>query len=256
MEDQLFSSILVAIAKEDEQCIALEQAIQIAKKENAVLHGLHVVQSPTETYHPTTHKIIKEFNHRCHQAGIQGEIAVEVGTAARQICERAQWVDLVLGKLTHPPADQLLSRLSSGFRIMVRRCSRPIWAVTGFPSPLTRILLAYNGSPKADEALFIATYMADKWELPVVVLTVDHADLEGAKVLGRAQEYFGDCRTEVEYLLDTGSVVQKILDTTLKRNCDLILIGGYGASPVVEVVQGSLVDQILRETTTPTLICR
>jgi nucleotide-binding universal stress UspA family protein len=33
-------------------------------------------------------------------------------------------------------------------------------------------------------------------------------------------------------------------------------MGGYGHSPVMEVVLGSAVDQVLRESRQPTLICR
>ncbi|NIN69699.1 MAG: universal stress protein, partial [Anaerolineae bacterium] len=37
---------------------------------------------------------------------------------------------------------------------------------------------------------------------------------------------------------------------------NLIIMGGYGYSPVLEVVLGSTVDQVLRHSRHPTLICR
>ena len=37
---------------------------------------------------------------------------------------------------------------------------------------------------------------------------------------------------------------------------DLIIMGSYGLSPVVEIVLGSTVDQVLRESSLPVLICR
>jgi nucleotide-binding universal stress UspA family protein len=33
-------------------------------------------------------------------------------------------------------------------------------------------------------------------------------------------------------------------------------MGGYGYSPLLEVMLGSTVDQVLRESSLPTLICR
>jgi nucleotide-binding universal stress UspA family protein len=33
-------------------------------------------------------------------------------------------------------------------------------------------------------------------------------------------------------------------------------MGGYGFSPLVEVVLGSAVDQVLRESSRPVLVCR
>jgi nucleotide-binding universal stress UspA family protein len=36
----------------------------------------------------------------------------------------------------------------------------------------------------------------------------------------------------------------------------LIVMGGYGRGPVLEVVLGSALDQVLRQSHRPTLICR
>lgn len=255
-DDYLLRNILVGISKDDLEWQALNQAISIAQKEKAVLRGLHVVPSADQGASPETDKIINEFQQRCEEAKIVGEIAVEVGSAARKICERAQWADLVIGKLTHPPADQLLGRLSSGFRIMVRRCSRPILAVPGQATPIQKALLAYNGSPKAEEALYIAAYISSRWQIPLTVLTIETNGIEAEAVQARAREYLASVDAPIEYFIEKSEVVETILTTAEKQQCDLILIGGYKASPVVEIVQGSLVDQILRETSTPTLICR
>ncbi len=255
-DDHLFQNILVGISKDDKEWQALNQGIRIAQNENAVLRGLYVVPNNKRINSAATQKIINEFERRCADANINGEIAVEVGSAARKICERAQWADLVIGKLTHPPADQLLARLSSGFRIMVRRCSRPILAVPTTASPIQKALLAYNSSPKADEALFIAAYLASCWRIPISVLTIGNNDVDAESVQAKAKEYLASSDASIDYIIEESEVVETILRTAEKQNCDLILIGGYKANPVVEIVKGSLVDQILRETAIPTLICR
>jgi len=255
-EDYLFRNILVGISKDDTEWQALNQAIQIAHKEGATLRGLHVVPDSDQLNSSETDGVVAEFYRRCNEAGINGEIAVEAGTAARQICNRAQWADLVIGKLTHPPEDQLLARLSSGFRIMVRRCSRPILAVPGQSTSIQHALLAYNGSPKAEEALFIAAYMVNKWNLPLTVLTVAHNGIDAQSIQAQAQDYLASLKTPIQYLIKEGEVVKTVLKTAKKQICDLILIGGYKSSPVVEIVKGSLVDELLREITIPTLICR
>jgi nucleotide-binding universal stress UspA family protein len=254
--DYIFRNILVGISKDDLAWQALNQAIHIAQKENAVLRGLHVVPDADLLDSPETEYIISEFEQRCNEAGIEGDFGVEVGSAARKICERAQWADLVIGKLTHPPADQLLGRLSSGFRIMVRRCSRPILAVPTTASPIQKALVAYNGSPKADEALFIAAYLSCRWQLPLTVLTIDSNGVDAKAVQDKAKEYLGSSNTAIDYVIKKSEPANTILQTAKEQHCDLILIGGYKANPVVEIVKGSLVDQILRETSIPTLICR
>jgi nucleotide-binding universal stress UspA family protein len=252
----LFRNILVGISKDDNDWQALRQAIRIAKKENAVLRGLHVVRHEYQVDCAETNSIVTKYQQICEEANIKGEIAVEVGTAARKICERAHWADLVIGKLTHPPVDEILGRLSSGFRIMVRRCSRPILAVPSNATRFKKALLAYNGSPKADEALYIAAYLASSWKIPLVVLTVQNNEIDAQKVQSKAKDYLASATAPVEFLLESGDIVDSIIQTAQNQSCDFILIGGYKANPMIEIVTGSQVDQILRKTSIPTLICR
>jgi nucleotide-binding universal stress UspA family protein len=61
---------------------------------------------------------------------------------------------------------------------------------------------------------------------------------------------------QATFLLERGSVAQVILETTKAHESNLILMGGYGLNPVLEVVLGSAVDQVLRESCQPMLICR
>jgi nucleotide-binding universal stress UspA family protein len=57
-------------------------------------------------------------------------------------------------------------------------------------------------------------------------------------------------------LLERETVSSAILTAAQDHDCDLILMGGYGHSPVVEVVLGSAVDEVLRSSRQPVLICR
>jgi len=47
-----------------------------------------------------------------------------------------------------------------------------------------------------------------------------------------------------------------MLRLSQQAKCDFIIMGGYGFSALLEVVLGSSVDQVLRESLVPTLICR
>jgi nucleotide-binding universal stress UspA family protein len=59
-----------------------------------------------------------------------------------------------------------------------------------------------------------------------------------------------------DYRLETGPVVEAIMRASDDCECDFLLMGGYGDNPVVEIVLGSSVDQVLRECYKPVLICR
>ena len=255
-DDRLFVEILVPIGHEPGSWYALDQALEIARREGARLRGLHVVRSTEEAQSEETLAIAAEFDRRCEEAGIPGKLAIQEGKVARTICQRARWTDLVVVRLAHPPAPQVLTRLSSGFRTLVRRCARPVLAVPGPPSPLTRALLAYDGSPKAKEALFVAAYMASQWQLSLVVTCVPDDTTSSPPGLAQAQAYLESRGVEATYIRGQGPVVDAVLSAAEEHKCDLLLMGGYGHTPVVEIVLGSSVDQVLRESRQPVLICR
>lgn len=255
-DDRLFADLLVPVSGEDVGWHALDQALQIAQREGARLRGLHVVSSEDQQEGPEIETIRAEFKRRCALADIRGDLAIETGGVARQIVERSRWVDLVIVNLAHPPAPQPVAKLSSGFRTLIRRCSRPILAVPSALSPLSGALLAYDGSPKAEEALFIAAYLGSRWGLPLVVLSVLENSRVTPQMIAHAQEYLDRHAIQATFLSERGPVFERILETAAEQSCDLILMGSYGHSPVLEVVLGSAVDQVLRQSPWPTLICR
>jgi nucleotide-binding universal stress UspA family protein len=254
--DRLFADILVPVSGEELSWQALKQALEVARREEARLYGLHVVPSEAQRESAEAQAVQAEFNRRCQAAGIPGELAVVVGGMARKICERARWMDLVIVHLAHPPASQPVVKLSSGFRTLIRRCARPVLAVPGASSHLNRVLLAYDGSPKADEALFIATYLSCRWGITLVVVTVIETGRTTSETLERAQRYLETHGVEATFVKEGGPVAEAILKTAEERDSDLIIMGGYGFSPVLEVVLGSAVDQVLRTSGQPMLICQ
>jgi nucleotide-binding universal stress UspA family protein len=257
-DDSLFAHILVPVSGEDAGVgwPAVTQAAELARRENAQLLGLHIAPSAAEVESEQTRAVETEFDRLCELSGVSGSLAVEVGPVARTICERSRWADLVVANLAHPPAPQGLARLGSGFRILIRRCQAPILAVPGTYSPLRRPLLGYDGSPKAQEALFIATYLAAKDELPLVVVSVLEDGQVTQEILAQAQEYLTLRGVRATYVQESGPIAAAILNTAREHECDLLLMGGYGHGLMVEVMLGSSVDEVLRTSRIPTLIAR
>lgn len=254
-EERLIADILVPVSGTPASWLAVDQALVVARREGAHLHGLHVLASETERTSPVTQEITETFNQRCAATGVDGELAFSTGEIARQICNRARWTDLIVASLNYPPAPQPLACLGSGFREMIQRCPRPVMASPQEVSSLDRALLAYDGSPKAEEALYIATYLCARWQIPLVVLCVA-ATTVSEITLEKARKYIEPCGIKATYLLESGPVAETILQVTEIHHCDFLIMGGYGYSPVIEVVLGSTVDQVLRECHKPMLICR
>jgi nucleotide-binding universal stress UspA family protein len=257
--ERLVADLLVGINGEAAGWRALDHALFVARQERARLAGLHVVASADLRESAEVRALRAEFDRRCVEAGVRGQLAVEVGVAAQLICNRARWTDMIVVSLSYPPGQEPITRLRSGFRSLVQRCPRPILAVPGgagtVPRP-RRALLPYDGSPKAEEALFIATYLALHWGLSLMVVTIAEGEQTTSAALDRARAYLGEHGVEASYLLEHGAVGDVILATVEAHASDVILIGGYGFNALLEIVLGSSVDQVLRESRRPVLICQ
>jgi nucleotide-binding universal stress UspA family protein len=259
-DDRLFASILVAIRGDESGWSALEQALAVAHREGARLQGLHVLPSEDEEEHPEAQAIRSVFERRCHEAAVEGHLAFDVGPVQRKICDRARWSDLVVTSLKHPPGSDPMAKISSGIVTLIRRCPRPVFVVPEAPSTFHRALLAYDGTPKAREALFVATYISGRWDVPLTILSVMEEERVDSEAQAEVRDYLEAHGIEADY--DTvkrdnkTTVSDSILTTATQKGCDLILMGGYGVGPMVEAVLGSTVDQLLRKSTRPMLICR
>ncbi len=253
---QLFADILVPISGAEDCWYALDQAIEIARRDGGRLRGLHVVPSTAETESEQARAVQHQFDRRCQAAGIPGTLVIEAGNVAHQICERNRWTDLIVLNLAYPPPSSPVAKLSSGFRTLLRRCASPVLAVPGVVSPLNRALLAYDGSPKAEEALFVATYVSGRWGISLSVVSVSEASLIATEALAQAHAYLESHGVQATYINKDGSVPEAILSVAEEQENDLIIMGGYGHHPVREIVLGSAVDHVLQVSSQPTLVCR
>lgn len=253
---RLFTDLLVPVNGQPAGWYALEQSILIAEKEGAQLHGLHLVSTDEEQESAAALAVQEHFQQRCAEAGVKGHLVIGVGEVAPGICSRSRWVDLIVTNLSYPPPPQPIARLDSGFRDLILRCPRPILAVPQSVTPLGHALLAYDGSPKAQEALFVATYLAGSWKIPLVVLSVLDSNKVSDQTLQNARDYLEAHGIRANYRMELAPVAEAVLRVAKEENCDLLLMGGYGYNPVLEVVLGSAVDQVLRESRKPMLICR
>lgn len=255
-EDRLFFEILVALNGEESGWRALEQAIVVGQREEGLLRALHVAPEGGEVDEEAIKQIQDRFAWRMGEVGLRGRLAIEKGPVARTICDRARWNDLVVMPLTYPPGPRVLERLGSGVRTVVQRCSRPLLAVPGEPSQMRRALLAYDGSPAAEEALFVTTYLADRWGTEVVVLTVRQAGRTVQNAPSRVESYLQEHGIKATYVVREGQFAPTVMDVLHEYGCDFIVIGVYGRQPVVELVLDSALNGVLRLSDAPMLICR
>lgn len=117
-------------------------------------------------------------------------------------------------------------------------------------------MLAYDGSPKAEEALFVATYLASRWPLSLTVLTVE-TEHTSAEALERAKAYMQERGImNATYVLRPRPIAEALLETAVEYDIDYLIMGGFGYRPMRHFMLGSTVDEILRRFKHPILICR
>jgi nucleotide-binding universal stress UspA family protein len=122
-------------------------------------------------------------------------------------------------------------------------------------SELAEPMLVYDGSAQAAEALYVAAYLAGRWQLPLTVLCVDQ-DEDNAENQDWAQEYLDNHSVSAVCVQARDLDAQGILTRAAELRCDLLITGAYASNPVVGAVAGDWMTSLLSETNLPILICR
>ncbi len=252
--DHLFMDILVPLSGDSTSWDALEQALTIAQREEAKIHGLHIVDSKEKVEGADALAVQTQFNQICADASVDGKLFIETGEITKKICERATMTDLIVLKIVHPPMGGLAS-LRSPFRAIIENSSRPVLGVPAKATQLDRALLAYDGTERAKEALFVATYLAEIWKTKLLVFTALDGKLN-ADTQEHVRKYLDIHEVEAEYILSEHDAMDTLKKTVEERSVDLVLMGSHGRTLLQQVFIGSTLDHMLRESQVPIFICR
>ena len=218
--------------------------------------GLYV-QPPDEPFNQEICETLQaKFLDRCREEGIQGDFASEVGDPARKIVDRSKWTDLIVANFASHPMTEISQKSRTARQTMLRRSGRPLLAACKTPSPMHRPLLAFDGSPKAKEALYVAAYLVKNHNLPLVVVSAVNNDQMVSSIQYDARKYLGSHQIKANFIVEKGNPVEVIQKTADTFNCDLLIMGSYGFQPLIEIVLGSTVDRLLATGDHPILICR
>jgi nucleotide-binding universal stress UspA family protein len=253
--DHLFEDILVPLSGYEESWDSLDQAIVIAQHENAKLHGLHIVETKADAEASDALGVKTRFDQTCKEAGVEGNLAIDIGDITTKICERAVLTDLIVLKIVNPPSAGI-SALRSPFRTIIERSSRPLLTVPETARQFNRALLAYDGTERAKEALFVATYLAETWKTELIVFTAPDSHKLKADAQDHVRRYLELHEVQAEYLISDHGATDYLKKTVEERNVDLVLMGSHGGSLLQQVFIGSALDYMLRESGVPTFICR
>ena len=243
----MFIDLLVAVEEGANSGLhGLGLGLQIARVERAIVHGLHMVSSPEQIDAEGVSALRVAFNRTCHAAGVPGRLAVEVGSLAEAVCERAKWSDLVV--LERSGDEGTLHDI-------MQHASRPVLLVPGPTGEIKSALLVYDGSPKGKEALYVAAYLASRHKITLTVFATREGDQRAMrKTVTVAIRHLRKNSVEAAQFEASGPIAEAINESATESGSELIIIGGYNQHPLF--APKTSLDQLMRISEHPLLICR
>ena len=193
----------------------------------------------------------------CTDAGVPLSIELLAGGVSKLILrDAAQAQLLAIGRRGHGHTDDSKS-LGHNFCRIAHHVHVPM-LVGGRTTPrLHRLLLAYDGQARADGALAWTAKLQRTLSAEVIVLTVceDTESCQAGVSLAEIEDRLAQSDLETYRLLTgKGSPSAEMAAIAAANDADLIIMGRYRHSALVEWLVGSTVDQLLRTTSLPVLI--
>lgn len=254
----LFRNILVTITGAETGWKALSQAAELARREHGTLHGLHILREDRPELRAQGQAVLDEFARRCLEWGLPHTTSLATGDVVNTIVGYAHWADLVVINQRMEHGQCAERSLGTIFQMVATQSARPLLAVPGAEvRPIRRVVLAYDDSPKAREALYVFRHLLSAWSIEGVLLTVERAGAtRRTHEQGCAYLQQSECPAFVTRH-EQGEVAETLLRVMREEQADLLLMGSYSMrAPLVKAVLGSTVDQVLRQAWFPLLICQ
>ncbi|MBK8761055.1 MAG: sulfate permease [Sulfuritalea sp.] len=122
-----------------------------------------------------------------------------------------------------------------------------------------RILVAFDGSPAAHDAVGFALQIAKPMRLPLTLFSAaDSASGLPAAIAGEAELALAAARLEgvaAEHLVRHGRIADSILAVAAERDADLIVLYRHARSRLGRTLTGSVSNEVLDRAAIPVLLC-
>lgn len=276
----MLKSILIGLDGSAYSDVAVELGIQWAKRFDALLVGLGIVDQPTickpepvplgggvykkerddlllAEGRRKVREFLDQFEARSAAAGIAYQAIEDVGLPYLEILRESHRYDLVLlGHETHfhfettDEADETLWHV-------LRSESRPVVVAPAQLHPGSSVVVAYNASPQADRALQAFQTSGLDCGDEVHLVCVDEDEAVAIREAGRGVEFLRPhgIRAVAVGRQPNGSIAATILDEARARQARLLVMGACGHSRLRQVLLGSVTKQTLRSSPVPVFLC-
>ena len=278
----MIKQILVGIDTSEHSRTAQAYAFHLARRLGATLIGLHVVDIVSiegsffhdisgslglEPYLDFSSKmrevlsargkaVLEDFKQAARREQVAVETVLDVGVVPNQLCERAKAVDLLI--IGHRGINERFSTglLGSTAESVARKSPRQMLVSPTRFREINRALLAYDGSDRASRAMRAAADFALTLDISLVVVTVARDLKLGERTLDQARSYLEPYSIRAEFKLVQGHAHDGIINSLKEFGADLLFIGAYGHSRIIEMVLGSNTEYVLRNAPCPVFMSR
>jgi nucleotide-binding universal stress UspA family protein len=274
----MFTSILVGLDGSLQAQVALAQSIVIGQRFRARLVLLHVVLPPgntgemalgapwmeftSATLPPTrsaleraAQDMLDDAAGAVRHAGLEVETVIRTGQPVEILREMAEKVGVVVvgrrgirGEMAALGNDPL----GPDTRELARRSSRPILVAGSVPTPMDRVLVAFDGSINSETALAFSSRFAGITGAHLDVLHVSRDVTEGRQKLARASGALSVAQLDFDMHLIEGNLETAIPETIARLGCNALFVGAHREESGWQVP--SHTEVILRATDIPVLI--
>ncbi len=202
-------------------------------------------------------KVLERAGAMLKSEGVPFTLEKESGSPVEVICEKVKVADLLVMGARGEFEKWSDKMLGATFESVSRLSIKPIFVVHKEFRPLQKMMLAYDGSENSNRALPWAGYWAEKFQVPLYVLTVNENTEEGHAVLEEAAAYLQSYTIpELSTLLKSGDTAETIVGTVKEIQADTIIMGSYGHSRIREAILGSTTVQVMRKSPVPVLMVK
>jgi len=256
-QDCLFQHVTVALSEDDPDWIALEQAILVDRCSNTAIRGVHVKSPGTQKLAVEMDVYRQRFDQRLSEAGMRGKFFLREGGPASALLEFSLLSDLLVLKLSHPPAASLMDRISHGIITILQQSRRPVLFVKEKPLAISSILLPFNSGQRSKEALYIAAYYAARYGCQLHLLLVMKGLDQDEVNRYYARTYLERLGVKAEYHQGSSeSLTADVVNLAETLSVSTLILGGYENTTILDRVFRQTIDEILAQVPIPVMICQ
>lgn len=248
--DYLFTDVLVLLGAGDDA--ALGQALVIARREQARLLGLLLVEDGPDAPAGDDAALRQTFARRCAAASVDGVLGVETGEPAETLLARAPLSDMLVVDHSFAACNGE-AYLSPALKALLESGGRPVLVAGSEPAPFRRVLLVADGLRGDSQALFTAVYLAERWHASLTVLP----DLRRrGDALHHLRDYLALHEVTATFLPAVRRPSVSVRQMAIAHGSDLIISGAFQYGRLGRRrLDGERICSLLAPGSPPFLIC-